>query len=82
MDEFYNWMIDTKPTVPESFKFGKALDYAIKSWPHLMNYLDCPEIYLDNSIAERSIRPYVLSRKNFLFCGSEMAQDQLVYCFL
>lgn len=71
MDEFYNWMIDTKPTVPESFKFGKALDYAIKSWPHLMNYLDCPEIYLDNSIAERSIRPYVLSRKNFLFCGSE-----------
>lgn len=58
-------------TVPESFKFGKALDYAIKSWPHLMNYLDCPEIYLDNSIAERSIRPYVLSRKNFLFCGSE-----------
>ncbi len=36
MDEFYNWMIDIKPTVPESFKFGKALDYAIKAWPHLM----------------------------------------------
>ena len=36
-----------------------------------MNYLDCPEIYLDNSISERSIRPYVLSRKNFLFSASE-----------
>ena len=71
MDEFYNWITEIQPTVPESFKFGKALDYAIKAWPHLMNYLDCPEIYLDNSIAERSIRPYVLSRKNFLFCGSE-----------
>ena len=71
MDEFYNWMTEIQPTVPETFKFGKALDYAIKAWPHLMNYLDCPEIYLDNSIAERSIRPYVLSRKNFLFCGSE-----------
>lgn len=71
MDEFYNWMTEIQPTVPETFKFGKALDYAIKVWPHLMNYLNCPEIYLDNSIAERSIRPYVLSRKNFLFCGSE-----------
>jgi len=71
MDEFYDWMTEIKPTVPESLKFGKALEYAIKAWPHLMNYLACPEIYLDNSIAERSIRPYVLSRKNFLFCGSE-----------
>ena len=66
MDEFYDWMTEIKPTVPESLKFGKALDYAIKAWPHLMNYLACPEIYLDNSIAERSIRPYVLSRKNFV----------------
>ena len=71
MDEFYDWMTEIKPTVPESLKFGKALDYAIKAWPHLMNYLACPEIYLDNSIAERSIRPYVLSRKNFLFSASE-----------
>ena len=71
MDEFYNWMIETQPTVPESFKFGQAINYAISAWPHLMNYIDCPEIYLDNSISERSIRPYVLSRKNFLFSASE-----------
>ena len=71
MDEFYNWMIETRHTVPESFKFGQALKYAITAWPQLMNYLDCPEIYLDNSISERSIRPYVLSRKNFLFSASE-----------
>ena len=71
MDEFYDWMIKTQPTVPSSFKFGKALKYAIDAWPHLMNYLDCPEIYLDNSVSERSIRPYVLSRKNFLFSASE-----------
>lgn len=71
MDEFYNWMIETQPTVPGSFKFGQAINYAISAWPHLMNYIDCPEIYLDNSISERSIRPYVLSRKNFLFSASE-----------
>ena len=71
MDEFYNWMIKTRTTVPSTLKFGKALNYAISAWPHLMNYIDCPEIYLDNSISERSIRPYVLSRKNFLFSASE-----------
>ena len=57
MDEFYNWMIETRHTVPESFKFGQAIKYALTAWPHLMNYLDCPEIYLDNSISERSIKP-------------------------
>ena len=71
MDEFYNRMIETQPTVPGSFKFGQAINYAISAWPHLMNYIECPEIYLDNSISERSIRPYVLSRKNFLFSASE-----------
>ena len=71
MDEFYNWLIETQPTVPESFKFGQAIKYAVSALPHLMNYIDCPEIYLDNSISERSIRPYVLSRKNFLFSASE-----------
>lgn len=71
MDEFFDWMIETQSTVPGSFKFGQAINYAISAWPHLMNYIDCPEIYLDNSISERSIRPYVLSRKNFLFSASE-----------
>lgn len=28
MDEFYNWMTEIQPTVPETFKFGKALDLA------------------------------------------------------
>ena len=36
-----------------------------------MNYIECPYIYLDNSIAERSIKPFVLGRKNWLFAGSE-----------
>ncbi|MBR4599039.1 MAG: transposase [Treponema sp.] len=37
MDECYDWMIKTQPTVPSSFKFGKALNYAIAAWSHLMN---------------------------------------------
>lgn len=35
------------------------------------NIFECPYIYLDNSIAERSIKPFVFGRKNWLFAGSE-----------
>ena len=52
-------------------KFGKALNYALNSWKHILNYVECPDIYLDNSIEERSIKPFVLGRKNWLFAGSE-----------
>lgn len=81
MDECYDWMIKTQPTVPSSFKFGKALNYAIAAWSHLMNYLDRPEIYLDNSVSERSIRPYVLSRKSFLFSVSELGSRSTCLLF-
>ena len=60
---------------------GKSLKYAIDAWQHLMNYLDCPEIYLDNSVSERSIRPSVLSRKNFLFSASEYGSRSICLLF-
>ncbi|MCQ2584715.1 MAG: IS66 family transposase [Treponema sp.] len=48
------WMTEIKPTVPESLKFGKALDYAIKAWPHLINFflqsLNWPQTQLTGQI--------------------------------
>lgn len=70
-DEFHRWLLEIQPQVPESLKFGRAIKYALSAWEHLLNYIDCPEIYLDNSIAERGIKPFVMGRKNWLFCGSE-----------
>lgn len=70
-DEFHRWLLEIQPQVPESLKFGRAIKYALSAWEHLLNYIDCPEIYLDNSIAERGIKPFVMGKKNWLFCGSE-----------
>lgn len=25
--------------------FGRAINYALSAWNHLLNYLDCPELY-------------------------------------
>jgi len=35
-----------------------------------MHYLDDGRIEIDNNAAERSIKPFVIGRKNWLFCSS------------
>ena len=71
LNELHDWLVKIQPTVIPELKFGKAINYALNSWEHILNYIECPEIYVDNSIAERSIKPFVLGRKNWLFAGSE-----------
>lgn len=45
----------------------KALKYAVDYWPYAMNALDDGRLELDNNLAERAIKPFVIGRKNFLF---------------
>ena len=45
----------------------KALAYALKYWPYVMNVLEDGNLGLDNNIAERSIKSFVIGRKNWLF---------------
>lgn len=71
MNGFQEWMTDMQPYVVPSLKFGQAISYGLASWEHMKNYIECPEAYIDNSISERAVKPFVMSRKNFLFCGSE-----------
>ena len=58
------WLLEIKPKVPPTLMFGRAINYTLSAWNHLLNYLDCPELFVDNSIAERSIKPFVIGRKN------------------
>ncbi len=46
-----------------------------KHWPGLITFLDHPDIDLDNSAAERCIRPAVVGRKNFYGSGSQAAGE-------
>lgn len=41
------------------------------------------KLKIDNNLAENTIRPIALSRKNFLFCGNhEAAENTAVICSL
>ena len=35
-----------------------------------MTFLDDPKLELSNNAAERAVKPFVISRKNFLFCNT------------
>ena len=49
---------------------GGAITYLKDEWPYLLNYLKDGRLELSNNRAERSIKPFVIDRKNFLFANT------------
>lgn len=56
-------------TAPKS-ALGKALHYLLEQWPYLVRYLEDGKLELSNNRAERSIKPFVMGRKNWLFANT------------
>ena len=70
LEAFKEWLADKEKKVVPSSLLGKAVAYTLGEWDKLVRYLDRAELTADNNAAERSIRPFVVGRKNFLFSGS------------
>ena len=68
LDAMLAW-VNTRNAAPKS-ALGKALTYLKNQWTYLNNYLLDGRIELSNNRAERSIKPFVISRKNFLFANT------------
>ena len=60
---------NSRTAAPKS-ALGKAFTYLKEQWPYLTNYLKDGRLELSNNRAERSIKPFVISRKNFLFANT------------
>ena len=52
---------------------GKAVGYTLNMWPKLRRVFDHAEVELSNNLAENSMRPIALGRKNWLHVGSAKA---------
>ncbi len=52
---------------------GKAANYTLALWRKLTRFLEYPELELSNNLAENSMRPVALGRKNWLHVGSPQA---------
>lgn len=71
IDQLTIWLNETRPFEPPKTKLGEAITYTINRWHGLLTYLDFPFVEISNNGSERSIKPLVLSRRNWLFAGSE-----------
>jgi len=70
LDDFYVWLKKQRQqTLPKS-TFGQAITYCLNQWEHLNNFLLDGRLEIDNNRAERSIKPFVIGRKNFLFSNT------------
>jgi transposase len=52
---------------------GKATHYTLSLWRKLTRFLDYPELELSNNVAENSMRPLAVGRKNWIHIGSPPA---------
>lgn len=56
-------------TLPKS-KAGEAITYSLNQWEKLTAFLEDGRLELDNNRSERSIKPFVIGRKNWLFANT------------
>jgi len=52
---------------------GRGVRYLAGQWSKLVRFLDHPEAELSNNVAENSMRPVAVGRKNWVHVGSETA---------
>jgi hypothetical protein len=70
LDVFWAWVDSIGDKVLPKSKLGEALTYAINQKKEFMNYLKDGNCSISNNLAENSIRPFTIGRKNWLFSGS------------
>lgn len=79
MDEFFAWA-EGILTRPKS-ALGSAISYMLSQRPYLQNVLLDGRLELSNNRAERTIKPFVIGRKNFLFANTPRGADAVANFF-
>lgn len=69
VEAFFDWC-EKQKALPKSH-LGNAVGYALKQRSWLEKYLLDGRLEIDNNRAERSIKPFVIGRKNWLFCNTQ-----------
>ena len=55
---------------------ARAIQYALTRWEALLRYTGDGRLAIDNNPAERALRTIAVTRKNFLFLGSEIGGER------
>ncbi len=82
-DRFHSWLLEKHEAaaILNSSKTTEAINYCLKRWDKLTNYLDYSFLTPDTNAAERAVKPFVMARKNFLFSGSGIGARSTCFIF-
>ena len=72
-----------RKTLPQGL-LGQAIDYTLKRWTALNQFITDGILEIDNNLIENSIRPSALGKKNWLFVGHPEAGERsaVIYTLL
>jgi len=69
LDKMRLWLDEVGAVLPKS-KTGEAIGYCRNQWKALTAFLADGRLEIDNNRSERSIKPFVIGRKNWLFANT------------
>ena len=76
LDDLKSWFQVQRRRLSSKSNLAKALQYALTRWEALALYTTDGRIGIDNNPAERSLRDIAITRKNFLFLGSDAGGER------
>jgi transposase len=84
LDGLKLWLETQQRRLSTKSTLYKAIQYSLTRWASLTRYVADGRIGIDNNPAERSLRGIALTRKNFLFLGSEAGGERaaIIYTVL
>ncbi len=71
LEAMHDWMLQQRRRLSGKSILGKALQYALNRWDALARYVEDGRLSIDNNLSERLLRGIAVTRKNFLFVGSD-----------
>ena len=71
VDAYFEWVKIKYTQVAHNSTIGKALAYSINQEEYLRTFLSNGHVPMDNNLAEQSIRPFTIGRKNFVLIESD-----------
>ncbi|MBP5310342.1 MAG: transposase [Lachnospiraceae bacterium] len=69
LDAVYEIISTLRPS--KGSALGTAITYALNQKEKLYLFFSNPKVEMTNNLAERTVKPYVINRKNFLFSVTE-----------
>lgn len=70
LDAFLAWLKQQKSQVLPKSSFGQAINYCLNQWDKLEAFMLDGRLDIDNNRSERSIKPFIIGRKNWLFSNT------------